>query len=126
MTSAEKLGERGQTLWASLLEQHPSMSDPEKAVALEACRTADLIDRLEAICRVSDPVIENERGTLVTHPAIVEVRQQRQTLKQLVASLRLPDQATGKRPQVRSARGAYKTSGTNVTAMDKFRQASGG
>ena len=125
MTTPEGLDQRGSALWASLMEQHPSMSDADQSVALEACRTADLIDRLEAICQVSEPIIENERGALITHPAFVEVRQQRNILKQLVAALRLPDQATGKRPQVRSARGAYKAGG-NVTAMDKFRQAAGG
>jgi hypothetical protein len=116
----EGLSDRGSTLWASLLEQHPAMSDADQQVALEACRTADLIDRLERICLTSEPVIENERGALVTHPAIVEVRQQRQTLKQLVAALRLPDGKTGKQPQRRGARGAYKPAGT-VTSLDKFR-----
>lgn len=120
MNSPEGLSARGSELWASLIEQHPAMSDADKQVALEACRTADLIDRLERICLLSEPVIENERGALVTHPAIVEARQQRQTLKQLVAALRLPDPKTGKQPQHRGARGAYKPSGT-VTSIDKFR-----
>lgn len=124
MNYPEGLSGRGSELWASLLEQHPAMPDADKQVALEACRTADLIDRLEQICLAAQPVIKNERGMLVTHPAIVEVRQQRQTLKQLVAALRLPDVKTGKQPQHRGARGAYKPSGT-VTAMDKFRQAAG-
>jgi hypothetical protein len=116
----EGLSGRGSELWTSLLEQHPAMSEADKQVALEACRTADLIDRLERICLLSEPVIENDRGTLVTHPAIVEVRQQRQTLKQLVAALRLPDSKTGKQPQHRGARGVYKPGGT-VTSLDKFR-----
>jgi hypothetical protein len=116
----EGLSGRGEALWTSLTQQHPAMSDADKQVALEACRTADLIDRLERICLVSEPVIENERGMLVTHPAVVEVRQQRQTLKQLVAALRLPDPKTGKQPQHRGPRGAYKPGGS-VTSIDKFR-----
>lgn len=124
MNSPEGLSDRGNELWASLLEQHPAMSDADKQVALEACRTADLIDRLERICLVSEPVIENERGMLVTHPAIVEVRQQRQTLKQLVAALRLPDPKTGRQPQRRGARGAYASSGS-VSSLDLARQARG-
>ena len=127
MTTPEGLGPRGSQLWTSFLEQHPGMSEPDQEVALEACRTADLLERLEEICRAEEPVVTNERGALIAHPAIVEARQQRNVLKMLVAALRLPDAATGKRPQVRSARGAIQPKNAgNVTALAKFRQASGG
>jgi hypothetical protein len=48
-------------------------------------------------------------------------------LKQLLAALRLPDSKTGKKPQQRSARGAYapKKPGGNVTAIDRARKRRG-
>jgi hypothetical protein len=42
-------------------------------------------------------------------------------LKQLLAALRLPDDVTGKRPQRRGARGAYKPSAGKVSAKDRLR-----
>jgi hypothetical protein len=125
VTTPESLEARGAELWASLIERHPGMSEAERAVALEACRTADLLVRLERIIQVSEPVIEDERGKLCTHPAIVEARQQRTTLMRLVASLRLPDAKTGERPQVRSARGAYGATGAKVSSIDRARAARG-
>ena len=41
-------------------------------------------------------------------------------MKQLLAALRLPDEATGKRPQVRAARGAYTPSG-KPSARDRLK-----
>lgn len=122
------LDERGARLWVSVHEQHPGLTDPEREVVLEACRVADRLERLDAICRVSEPVIETDKGGLITHPAFAEARQQQNLLKQLVASLRLPDPASGKRPQTRPARGvqAPKGSGT-VSSLERMRQrASGG
>jgi hypothetical protein len=121
------LEDRGKKLWRSIHQQHPGISDPEREVALEACRVADRLERLDAICRVSEPVIETDKGGLITHPAFAEARQQQNLLKQLVASLRIPEGATGKRPQTRPARGVQAPKGAaKVTALDKFRQASGG
>ena len=118
---------RGRKMWRSIHEQHPTISDPEREVALEACRVADRLERLDAICRSSEPVIETDKGGLITHPAFAEARQQQNLLKQMIAALRLPE-ASGKRPQTRPARGtqAPKGAGGNVTAMEKFRTAAGG
>ncbi|MGW4663193.1 hypothetical protein [Streptosporangium sandarakinum] len=123
----EGLEERGRRLWTSVHKQHPALSDPEREVVLEACRVADRLERLDAICRVSEPVIETDKGGLITHPAFAEARQQQNLLKQLVASLRLPDAATGKRPQTRPARGvqAPKGAGT-VSSLERMRQRAAG
>lgn len=117
------LEERGERLWRSIHDQHPGLTDPEREVVLEACRVADRLERLDAICRVSEPVIETDKGALITHPAFAESRQQQNLLKQLVASLRLPDPASGKRPQTRPARGvqAPKGAGT-VSSLERMRQ----
>lgn len=116
------LEERGRRLWDSIHEQHPKISDAEREVALEACRVADRLERLDRICRAAEPVIETDKGQLLTHPAFAEARQQANLLKQLVASLRMPEPASGKRPQVRSARGVQQPKGAGtVTSLDKFR-----
>jgi hypothetical protein len=118
---------RGRRLWDSIHQQHPNISDAEREVALEACRVADRLERLDEICRASEPVVETDKGQLITHPAFAEARQQQNLLKQLVASLRMPEPATGKRPQVRSARGVQqpKGAGGNVSSIDRARAARG-
>jgi hypothetical protein len=120
------LEDRGLRLWTSIHEQHPNISDAEREVALEACRVADRLERLDAICRRESPVIETDKGLPITHPAFAEARQQQNLLKQLVASLRMPEPATGKRPQVRSARGVQQPKGAgSVSSLDRARAARG-
>lgn len=116
------LDPRGRKLWKSIHEQHPALTDPEREVVLEACRVADRLERLDAVCKVSEPVIESRTG-LIAHPAFAEARQQQNLLKQLVASLRIPDADTGKRPQYRGTRGVQQPKGAgNVTSLrDRFR-----
>jgi hypothetical protein len=113
----ESLSTPGRHLWASLLAQDESLgseSHPMRATALEACRTKDRCDRLDEVCRAEPPMLDNGKGLPIAHPAWVEARQQAITLTRLLTALRLPDEATGKRPQVRSARGAYKTGGKST------------
>jgi hypothetical protein len=120
------LGEGGTRLWKSLLAQDAALEDeanPHREVALEACRAKDRCDQLDRVCRDESVMIDNGKGQPVAHPAWVEARQQANILKQLVAALRLPDEATGKRPQRRGPRGAQRPS--NVTALDRARRASG-
>ncbi len=118
------LGRRGKRLWASIHAQHPNISEPEAEVALEAARVADRLERLDAICRAVEPVIETEKGNVITHPAFAEARQQANLLKQLVAALRLPDEKTGTRPQTRPARGVQQPKGAgNVSSLERARAA---
>lgn len=116
------LEDRGTRLWTSIHEQHPNISPAEQEVALEACRVADRLERLDVLCRSNEPVVETEKGQLITHPAFAEARQQQNLLKQLVASLRMPDPKTGRQPQTRPARGVQQPKGSGtVTSLDKFR-----
>lgn len=117
------LDERGSHLWVSLHEAQV-FSPVERELVLEACRVADRLERLEDICSSVDPVVETDKGGLITHPAFAESRQQQNLLKQLIAALRLPDEASGKRPQQRGgARGAYKPSGklASVSSLERAR-----
>lgn len=123
------LADRGKRLWASLLAQDSALEDetnPMREIALSACRAADRVEELERIAMESDPVID-ARGLPVVHPVHAEVRQQAAALARLLTALRLPDEATGKRPQVRGMRGAQKPSaiGGRVSSLDAARLASG-
>jgi hypothetical protein len=120
------LGTRGARLWASLLAQDASLEDeqnPMREVALSACRTADRVDHLERLSVETDPVVEGRQGPMI-HPLLAEVRQQSALLARLVAALRLPDEATGKRPQKRQVRGVQKPSA--VSSLDRARAAKAG
>jgi hypothetical protein len=130
-TAPALLNDGGNRLWASLLSQDASLAEelnPARMVAVEACRAKDRCDELDVICRESDVMIDNGKGQPVAHPAWVEARQQANILKQLLAALRLPDEATGKRPQHRGARGSYapKNVGSAVSSLDRARQAKAG
>jgi hypothetical protein len=97
----------GKRLWTSVagpwqLEEH------EAALLLEAARTVDLLDELEARVKLDGAVIESPQG-MKAHPAAVELRQQRIALARLLAALRLPEDAeqATKRPGRRGPRGVY-------------------
>ncbi len=120
----------GERLWASLLAQDEHLTDelnPARDVALEACRAKDRCDILDGVCRDEPVLLDNGKGQPVTHPAWVEARQQANILKQLVAALRLPDEATGKRPQRHmGAAGARRPNGAGsaaVSSLDRARAA---
>lgn len=121
------LANRGRRLWDSLTSQDPSLGEeanPLREVALSACRTADRLEELERIALGTEPIVEGRAGP-VMHPVFVEVRQQAASLARLITALRLPDEATGKRPQQRTMRGAQRPSmpgGARVTAIEAARQ----
>jgi hypothetical protein len=120
------LGTRGRRLWDSLLAQDASLEDeqnPMREVALSAARTADRVDHLEGLAATTDPVVEGRGGPMI-HPLLAEVRQQAQLLARLVAALRLPDAATGKKPQQRSLRGVQQPKA--VSSLDRARAAKAG
>ncbi len=117
------LAERGRRLWAALLTHDPEMAAPMREVAVEACRVADRLDRLEAICSTVEPMIDTGKGE-ITHPAFTEARQQAALLARLVATLRLPDSRTGRRPQHRGPRGVHLPAA--VTSLERARIRSSG
>ena len=114
------LGERGRRLWKQV--QEDALLDPGQTVILEeACRLADRLDELDSIIqgkgvlrlmqfRLQDVFEDDdERRTVVEvkfNSVLAEARQSQNVLKQLLVSLRLPDEA-GVRPQKRGSRGAY-------------------
>lgn len=120
------LGPRGARLWSSLLAQDANLDDelnPQRETAITACRAADRLESLEQLAAAADFVVEGRSGP-ITHPIHVEVRQAAALLARLVAALRLPDEATGKRPQRRQLRGVQKPS--HVSSLDRARAAKSG
>lgn len=120
----------GRRLWESLLAQDATLEDdlnPAQQMAVEACRTKDRLDLLDEVCRTEPVMLDNGKGQPVAHPAWVEARQQGNALKQLIVALRLPDKATGKRPQVQRGSSPVRgTGGSAVSSLDRARAAKAG
>lgn len=129
------LGAGGRSLWKSITEAHPDLDAAQLVTLLEACRAKDRLDMLDDVLRGDgdtwmklyvDP--RSEDGTIyelrITQ-ALSQANATANIMKQLIAALRLPDVATGKRPQQRGgARGAYSASpkdGTKVSSIDRAR-----
>ena len=114
------LGARGRKLWREIAADH-TLDAQQKIMLEEACRTADRLERLDEALRGDEsvwlrllPSVDDDDDTevarfdLVITGPLSEARQQQNILKQLLASLRLPDVATGQKPQQRGgARGSY-------------------
>lgn len=106
----------GKRLWDAVLKDY-ELEEHERAMLVEACRSLDLLDQLDAAVRRDGPMVSSPQGAKA-HPAAVEARQQKIALARLLAALRLPagsedDQAEGRRPQRRvGARGVYGIRGT--------------
>lgn len=120
----------GRKLWESLLNQDVTLEDelnPTRQMAIEACRTKDRLDTLDEVCRTEPVMLDNGKGQPVAHPAWVEARQQGNALKQLIVALRLPDKATGKRPQVQRGSSPVRgAGGSAVSSLDRARAAKAG
>ncbi|MFI6238351.1 hypothetical protein ACIBEF_00565 [Micromonospora sp. NPDC050795] len=132
------LGAGGRELWSSIADEY-ELDPAQKVQLLEACRAKDRLDRLDGLLRGDIDSwarlthrLQTDDYELKIDAALTQANATANLMKQLLAALRLPDVATGKRPQYRGARGAQapsvpggKKAGT-VTALEKFREASGG
>jgi len=95
------LGESGRALWESIAGKF-GLEVYEQQLLLQACRSADLLDRLAEQATASGLTVTNAKGDVVTAPWITEHRQQSANLARMVASLRIPDEED-QRPQRRGA-----------------------
>lgn len=73
------LGPAGRRLWRSVVEKYDALTVGEQLLLIEACRAADLCDKLHTAAMKSG----SSRSTMV------ELRQQRLTLAKLVDQLRI-------------------------------------
>ena len=106
------LASAGRRLWTSILEEF-DLEEHERLLLLQACRCVDHLDRLATEAAANPVTTINVKGDRVSHPALVESRQQSITLSRLLASLRLPTGEESDRPQRRGgARGSYGIRGS--------------
>jgi hypothetical protein len=126
----QTLGPGGRALWDAIAEEH-QLDAGQKVQLLEACRAKDRLDRLDTVLRGDADVwmklthrLQTEDYELKIDAALQQANTTANLLKQLLAALRLPDATTGKQPQRRAARGAYKTGGI-VSSIDRARAARG-
>lgn len=132
------LGPGGRALWRAIAADH-ELDGMQKAQLTEACRMKDRCDKLDLLlCGDVDawativPVdVEGTEFRLQITGALSKANETANSMKQLLAALRLPDAATGKRPQQRPPRGAQKPTqaggapqggGAKVSSMERARQ----
>lgn len=125
----------GRNLWKSVTEAH-DLDAIQEVTLLEACRSKDRLDKLDDLLRgdveVWARVVTDDRSDgseLKIDAALAQANSTANLLKQLLAALRLPDEA-GKKPQQRGgARGAYSATakaGGKVSSLDRARAAKTG
>jgi hypothetical protein len=71
------LGRRGEALWRDLHEQFDFGLDPHRSALVEdACRTIDMIDRLQAVVDGAEDLrVRGSQGQPVGMPELAELRQ---------------------------------------------------
>lgn len=84
------LKDAGLRLWTSIIPAYTLRPD-ELRILEDACHECDVIARLQDELDISSLVTEGSMGQEVAHPTVSEVRQHRQTLRALLAQLKLPD-----------------------------------
>lgn len=129
------LGPGGRALWRSIATEH-DLDGMQKVQLTEACRMKDRCDKLDSLLRGEVdawatvlPAEAEGEFKLQIAGALSKANETANSMKQLIAALRLPDATTGKRPQQRGPRGAQKPTqaggaqgGAKVTSMDRARE----
>ncbi|MER6402992.1 hypothetical protein ABT269_05550 [Streptomyces viridosporus] len=106
-----ELGARGYELWRAVLEDHELRTD-ELRVLEDACREADLIERLEEGMRGAPLVVNGSQGQPVANPIVQELRQHRALVSRLLAALKLSDAEQQERDAGRRSQQARKAAMT--------------
>lgn len=97
------LAARGQEFWTATMDAY-DLSDAERLVLAECCRTLDTLDALAAQVAADGTMVRGAAGQEVLHPAISEGRAQRVVLHRLVSALQLPDPEGGRIPTTATLR----------------------
>jgi hypothetical protein len=90
ITAPTKLGAKARRLWNEITDNYELRAD-ELRILEDACREVDLIERLEAAVADGDLIVDGSMKQPVANPLVQELRQHRQTLRSLLASVNLPD-----------------------------------
>lgn len=126
----------GAALWSAVTGEH-SLDAVQKVQLLEACRAKDRLDQLDQLLRGDIDTwarlthrLNTEDYELRIDDALGKANSTANLLKQLLASLRLADEVSGKRPQQRGgARGAYASAGAvtgTVSSLERARAKANG
>jgi hypothetical protein len=93
MRKPKGLGPRGRALHRELAAEFEFDQDPHRAALLEdACRTADVIARLQDVVdNAADLRVRGSQGQPVALPELAELRHYRALLASLLKALALPD-----------------------------------
>jgi len=83
------LGKRGRAFWRRLHEDF-DFELAQTEVLIEACRTLDRLEALDAVIADEGVTATGSMGQRIVHPAVAEARQLQITLTRLVAALELP------------------------------------
>jgi hypothetical protein len=86
------LGDRGRELWDSVIPTYQLKAD-EIQILIDACREADLIERLHDALVNGDLISSGYNGQDVPAPTLSEIRQHRALLNTLLKALKLPESA---------------------------------
>lgn len=100
-TAPRGLGASGKRIWGQITETYTLRPD-ELSILEDACREADLIDRLEEALTGAPLMESGSMGQKVASPLVSEIRQHRNTKRQLLTSLRLPEEPGGSAAEERS------------------------
>lgn len=128
------LGSGGRALWKKITDAH-DLDVAQEVQLEEACRAKDRLDKLDEVLRGETDVwmrlthrLKTEDYELQIDDALKQANATANLMKQLLAALRLPDSATGKKPQFRGPRGAQRPSvpGGSVSSLDRARAAKTG
>lgn len=99
-------------MWVAISES-PDLDAAQVVQLTEACRAKDRLDRLDQVLRgdveVWSRLVHSRRSkdyVLRIDAVLAQANATANTMKQLLAALRLPDETTGRRPQYRGPRGA--------------------
>ena len=87
----KNMGTRGLKFWRDITAQYVLRPD-ELRLLEDACRTMSLIDKLEQGVAENPLYLTGSQGQQVINPAISELRQQRNSLKSILAALNIPDE----------------------------------
>lgn len=101
------LDKRGRALWRSIAPKYDLRPDELRTLE-DACKLADLIERMETKLEEDDElVVPGSMKQPTAHPMITELRQYRSSLSKMLGSLKLPDADDGeKKSASESARAA--------------------
>ena len=88
--TAPAFGPRGQAFHDYALAEY-DLSETEKALLLEACRTLDDLEALAQVLKTDGITVTGSTGQTRAHPALGEIRQHRLALGKLLSLLELPN-----------------------------------